>query len=266
MHWTYASVRCILEEGVGCVILRQYLYTRPVVAASYLVGCAGRGVAAVIDPVEAPVAYLREAGDLAVRLEYVIDTHVHADHFSTGRALAEAAGCPYLLHADTPAAFPFRGVADGEELPLGNVTLRVLHTPGHTPEHVCILVTDRTRGPEPWLLCTGHTLMVGDVGRTELAGDLEAGADQLYASLQRLLALPDHLVILPGAFSGSVCGRGLSGNPLSTLGFERRYNRGLQPRSRAEFIAFMKENVPPRPEGAEANRARNLGLPAGVPA
>lgn len=254
----------MMGAEVGPVILRQYLHTQPAVAASYLVGCGGCGVAALVDPVDAPRVYLERARELDLRLEYVLDTHVHADHVSTGRQLAAEADCPYLLHGAAEACFPFRGVGDGEDLPLGNVTLRVLHTPGHTPEHVCLVVTDRKRGPEPWFLLTGHTLMVGDVGRTELAGDLEAGAGQLHDSLQRLLALPDHLAVFPGAFSGSVCGRALSANPVSTLGFERRCNLGLAPRSRAEFIAFMKENLPPRPEAAEAIRACNLGQPSDV--
>jgi len=248
------------------VLLRQFLYTEPVVAISYLMGCGGCGVGAVVDPVAEPAVYLAEAERLGLKIALVTDTHVHADHVSTGRGLAAAAGCAYALHSGAGAAFPFRGLQDGEELPLGNVALRVLHTPGHTPEHISLLVTDRKRAPEPWFLLTGHTLMVGDVGRTELAGDLQTGAGQLYDSLQRLLDLPEHLGIYPGACAGSVCGRGLSGNPASTLGFERRHNPGLQPRSRAEFIAFMQENVPPRPEGAEATRARNLGLPGGVPA
>lgn len=246
------------------MILRQYLHTRPVVAASYLVGCAGCGVGAVVDPVEPAAVYLERAHELDLRIVYVLDTHVHADHRSTGRSLAGDAGCPYLLHTTAPATFPFQGVEDGEALPLGNVTLDVLYTPGHTPEHVCLLVTDRKRGMTPWFLLTGHTLMVGDVGRTELAGDLAHGAGQLHDSLQRLLTLPEHLTIFPGAFAGSVCGRGLSGNPVSTLGFERRHNAGLQIGTRDAFIAFMKENVPPPPEDAAAIRADNMGLPSHV--
>lgn len=242
------------------MILRQFLHTQPVVAASYLVGCGGQAVGAVIDPVDAPSMYLDTARVLGLRVACVVDTHIHADHVSTGRALAQAAGCDYLLHASAPAQFPFRRVGDEEMVRLGNVQLQVLHTPGHTLEHLCLLVMDRTRGQEPWLLLSGHTLMAGDVGRTELAGDPETGAGQLYDSLQRLSALPDHLLIYPGAFSGSVCGRRLSGHPASTLGFERRYNPGFRPRTRHEFIAFMMENVPPRPEGADAIRAHNLGL------
>jgi glyoxylase-like metal-dependent hydrolase (beta-lactamase superfamily II) len=241
------------------MILRQFLHTEPVVAASYLVGCGGHGVAAVIDPVSAPSAYLDAARALGLRVVCVADTHAHADHLSTGRDLARAAGCDYLLHASAPARFPFRRAEDGDTIALGNVELQVLHTPGHTPEHLCLLVTDRTRGADPWLLLTGHTLMVGDVGRVELASDLDTGAAALHDSLARLLTLPDHLLIYPGAFSGSVCGRGLSGHPVSTLGFERRYNPGLRPRTRAEFVAFLREDVPPRPENADAIRASNLG-------
>lgn len=189
----------------------------------------------------------------------VVDTRARADHLSTGRDLGRAACCDYLLHASAPARFPFRGAEDGETIALGNVQLQVFHTPGHTPEHLCLLATDRTRGADPWLLLTGHTLMVGDVGGVGLSSDLDTGAAALHDSLARLLTLPGHLLIYPGAFSGSVCGRGLSGHPVSTLGFERRYNPGLRPRTRAEFGAFMRENVPPRPENADAIRASNLG-------
>ena len=116
---------------------------------------------------------------------------------------------------------------DGDVLELGNVTVKVLHTPGHTPEHICLLVTDRTRAEEPWFVFTGHTLMVGDLGRTELATSAEDGARDLFGSVQRLKALPDYLEIFPGAYSGSVCGRSLSGKPTSTIGFEKRHNKAF---------------------------------------
>jgi len=151
-------------------------------------------------------------------------------------------------------------VEDGDVLLLGNVDARVLHVPGHTPEHLALVVTDRTRGPEPWFVLTGHTLMVGDMGRTELASSAEAGARALFRSAERLRTLPDHLEILPGAFAGSVCGRGLSGKPTSTIGFERRFNRAFSLADEESFVRLMLQEIPPRPERAQEIRAANLGL------
>jgi glyoxylase-like metal-dependent hydrolase (beta-lactamase superfamily II) len=242
------------------MMLRQILHSDPAIAASYLVGCGGKSACAVVDPVDAPERYLEMAAGLGMAIRYVIDTHVHADHHSTGRALAEAAAAPYVLHESVAAAFGFHGVADGDALELGNVRLDVLHLPGHTPEHLGLVVTDRTRGAEPWLALTGHTLMVGDMGRTELASSAEDGARALFASAQRLRGLPDHLTILPGAFAGSVCGRALSGAPVSTLGFERRFNRSFSIEDEAAFVAAMTRDIPPPPPNAAAIRAANLGL------
>ena len=143
------------------------------------------------------------------------------------------------------------------------MVLDVLHTPGHTPEHISLLVTDRTRAPEPWCVLTGHTLMVGDVGRTELASDAASGARTLFESLNRLRALPEHLEVLPGAVAGSVCGRGLSGKPLSTIGFERRYNAAFAIADAERFVAVMLENIPAAPPEAAELRAANAGLPSG---
>jgi glyoxylase-like metal-dependent hydrolase (beta-lactamase superfamily II) len=240
------------------MIVRRFLHRDPV-AISYLLGCVGQGASAVVDPLFPIESYLRAAEAERTPIRFVIDTHLHADHLSAGRALAAAVGADYVLHEGAAAAFAFRAARDGETLALGNVALSVLYTPGHTPEHLCLLVADRTRAPEPWLLLTGHTLMVGDVGRTELATDAEAGARALFASLARLKALPDHLEVLPGAFAGSVCGRGLSGNPSSTLGFERRFNAAFATAEEDRFVAFMLANIPPPPPEAAAIRARNAG-------
>jgi hydroxyacylglutathione hydrolase len=136
------------------MIVRQFLHHEPV-GISYLIGCA-------------------------------IDTHLHADHLSGGRELARLTGAEYVLAERADVAFPFKAVRDGDELPLGNVTARILHTPGHTPEHICLLVSDRTRADEPWFVLTGHTLMVGDLGRTELATSAEQGARDLFRSARRL--------------------------------------------------------------------------------
>ena len=185
------------------MILRQFLHAEPV-GVSYLFGCGGKAAGAVVDPVVDIARYVDAARETGMRIRYVLDTHIHADHLSSGRALAEAAGADYVLFAEAPAAAPFRPVRDGDRLELGNVSVQTLHTPGHTPEHICLLVTDRTRAQEPWLIITGHTLMVGDVGRTELVSSAEQGARDLFRSLDRLKALPDYLEVLPGALAGSV--------------------------------------------------------------
>ena len=211
------------------------------------------------DPIDDPDLYIRVAQENSLKIRYVIDTHLHADHVSGGRRLAEISGAEYVLHDNADAQYPFCHLRDGEVLDLGNVKIQVLHTPGHTPEHISLLVTDKTRGPEPWFLLTGHTLMVGDVGRTELATEPEIGARQLFGTIQRLKELPDYLEILPGAYAGSVCGRALSGKAVSTIGFERRFNRAFQIKSVEQFVAFMLESIPAPPPNAAAVRARNQG-------
>jgi glyoxylase-like metal-dependent hydrolase (beta-lactamase superfamily II) len=240
------------------MILRQFLHADPV-AASYLIGCGGRAAAAVVDPLGDLAPYRKAAEATGMRIRYVIDTHVHADHVSAGRALAEAAGAEYVLFAQAPVNFPFRGVRDGEVLELGNVAIEVLHTPGHTPEHISLLVTDRTRADAPWFALTGHTLMVGDLGRTELATSAEEGARALFRSVQRLKVLPDYLEILPGAYSGSVCGRSLSGKPMSTIGFEKRFNKAFGIEDERDFVRAMLADIPPPPPQAAEIRALNSG-------
>ncbi|WP_424361409.1 MBL fold metallo-hydrolase [Methylocystis parvus] len=241
------------------MILRQFLHASPV-AASYLFGCGGRAAGAVVDPVGDIASYLKTAEETGMRIRYVIDTHLHADHVSAGRALAEASGAPYALFAEAKVSFPFHGVGDGDVLELGNVTISVLHTPGHTPEHISLLVTDRTRADEPWFVLTGHTLMVGDLGRTELVAHAEEGARVLFRSVQRLKALPDYVEILPGAYSGSVCGRSLSGKPSSTIGFEKRHNKAFRVEDEEAFVRAMVADIPPPPAHAAEIRAVNSGL------
>jgi hydroxyacylglutathione hydrolase len=240
------------------VILRQFLHTDPV-AISYLFGCGGKACGAVVDPVGDVVHYLDAARATGMNILYVIDTHTHADHLSAGRPLAEAADAEYVLFSEAEVRSRFRAVRDGDVLPLGNVTVEVLHTRGHTPEHTCLLVTDRTRAEEPWLVLTGHTLMAGDVGRTELATNAEEGARILFRSLKRLKTLPDYVEVLPGAYSGSVCDRGLSGKPASTIGFEKRHNLALRIADEQAFINSMLADIPPPPPRARELRANNAG-------
>lgn len=241
------------------MILRQFLDTEPTVVASYLLGCGGQGICAVVDPTEDIPRYQDAADSLGMRIAYVIDTHAHADHISGGRALAEATGATYVLHESAAPSYPFHAVREGDTLELGNVLLQVLHTPGHTPEHISLLVTDKRRAEEPWFVVTGHTLMVGDLGRTELASSPEEGARDLFHSAQRLKTLPDHIEVLPGAFAGSVCGRALSGKPTSTIGFERRFNTAFGIEDEEVFVRFMLADIPPRPPQAEEIRRKNLG-------
>jgi len=243
------------------VILRQFLHTDPV-GISYLFGCGGQAAGAVVDPVGDPQFYLAAAESAGLRLRFVLDTHVHADHVSSACALAEASGAEYALSAEARTAFDFMGVRDGEVLSLGNVAATVLHTPGHTPEHISILVSDRTRSEDPWFVLTGHTLMAGDLGRTELAASAEDGARDLFRSARRLSALPDHLEVLPGAYAGSVCGRRLSGKPWSTIGFEKRHNQAFRIDDEDEFVRFMLAGIPPPPPEAAALRAINSGVTA----
>lgn len=243
------------------MILRQFLHADPV-GASYLFGCAGKASAAVVDPIGDIRPYRRVAETTGMRIRYVIDTHLHADHVSSGRQLAELTGADYVLFEGAKVTFPFRGVRDGEELELGNVSIEVLHTPGHTPEHISMLVTDHTRSDEPWFVLTGHTLMVGDLGRTELATSAEEGALALFESVQRLKSLPDYLEVLPGAFSGSVCGRTLSGKPVSTIGFEKRYNKAFRIEDARDFVRMMVADIPPQPPHAAHLRAINSGMAA----
>ena len=243
------------------MILRQFLHSDPV-GISYLFGCGGKATGAVVDPVGDIQPYLQAADNAGMRIHYVIDTHVHADHLSAGRELAAAAGAEYVLSTAAGVSFPHKGVRDGDVLPLGNVSATVLHTPGHTPEHICILVTDRTRANEPWFVFTGHTLMVGDLGRTELAASAEEGARQLFKSVRRLKELPDYVEVLPGAYAGSVCGRRLSGKPSSAIGFEKRHNQAFAIEDEAEFVRFMVAEIPPAPPEAARIRAANSGTAA----
>ena len=247
------------------MLFRQYLDKEPVIAVSYLFGCPTKGIGAVVDPIGDNGRYLKESDEGNVPIRYVIDTHMHADHISSGRELAAAAGAEYVLFAGTETSLSFKGVEDGEILHMGNTEVEVLHTPGHTPEHISLVVTDHARAGEPWLVLTGHTLMVSDMVRTELAVSAEEGARALFESAEKLRSLPDHIGVFPGAFSGSVCGRGLSGNPSSTIGFERRHNRAFAIENEDEFIKFMLEEIPVPPVDAARIRATNLGLePAGV--
>lgn len=244
------------------MLFRQYLHHDPVVAISYFFGCGSQSQGIIVDPVEESVDfYIEESRRLNMDIRFVIDTHLHADHISGARLLAEKTGAAYILHQSANTAFPFQAARDGEKIVAGNSVIQILHTPGHTPEHISLVVSDLARGEDPWFIVTGHTLMVGDVGRTELASATEEGAAQLYDSLfHKILVLPDELEVYPGAYSGSVCGRSLSGKPSSTIGFEKKSNKALRIKEREPFIAFMSANIPEPPAGFQEIRAYNSGF------
>ncbi len=220
--------------------------------ASYLFGCGGQGLACVVDPLEADVdAYVAFAEAKGMRIRHVFETHVHADHRSGGRALVARTGARYGLHRSADVAFPFDPLDDGQTIELGNTVVRVLHTPGHTPESISLVVSDLRRGPEPWFVNTGDTLFVGAVGRPDLPGHERENAASLHHSVHvRLLELPDDVEIYPAHFAGSACGAGLSGKPSSTVAFEKRWNV-LLALSEAAFVDEVVGNTPPKP--AEMN-------------
>lgn len=231
---------------------------------SYLFGCGGKGRAVAVDVVSGDEDwFVAQAEAQQVTITHVIETHVHADHYSGGRALAERLGAQYCLHASAQVRFPFHALADGDLIEVGNVGVRVLHTPGHTEDSICLLVTDRRRGDEPWFVPTGDTLFVGAVGRPDLAGREVEMAGRLFDSLhQKLLVLPDETEIFPAHQAGSLCGAGLSGKPCSTLGFERRFNPLLAETDRDAFIRALTAEIPPRPVEMDRIVAANTGAAA----
>lgn len=226
------------------MIFRPYHYFDTGCAA-YLFGCGGRGKCAVVDAHEADVdAYIAFARSKGMHITHVIDSHVHADHRSGGPTLAAKVGAPYCLHESADVALAFEPLHDGQVVQLGNTHVEVRHTPGHTPESISLVVTDRRRSEDPWFVLTGDTLFVGAVGRPDLPGRARENAGQLYDSLhEKLLTLPGDVEVYPGHFAGSTCGAGMSGKPSSTIMFEKRWNPLLS-KSREEFIDALSEVLP----------------------
>ena len=236
--------------------------------ASYLLGCPTHGRFAVVDPhADLVHEYVALAEAQGVPIVAVFETHVQADHVSGLPELVRRTGATAYLPAGAGVEFEHHALADGEVLQLGNTEVRALATPGHALAHHAYLVTDHTRGEEPWLVLTGDALLVGDAGRPDLHAHGEDTPEEmartLYRSLaERLLALPDHVLVFPSHYSGSVCGRGLSSNPVSTIGFERRHSAALRLESEDAFVQALLADIPPAPERqAEILAANRSGRP-----
>ena len=237
--------RQFVDEDLGC--------------ASYLVGDEEAGVAVVVDPAFAIEPYVAAAARHGVRVTHVLETHTHADHVSGHGRLAREHGVEVAVHPAAAPEFPFRPLEDGLCIDAGTVTLTVLHTPGHRPEHCCFAVADRSRSDEPWLVLTGDSLFVGEAARPDLAVEPRAGSAQLFESLRRLTALPDGVEVFPGHVAGSMCGTGMSSKPSSTLGFERRFNPMLQLHDLDDFVAVSTAAAGLKPPNVEHIVALNRG-------
>jgi glyoxylase-like metal-dependent hydrolase (beta-lactamase superfamily II) len=218
---------------------------------------------AVVDPHDDMVdTYVALANAQGARISAVLETHVQADHPSGMAALVERTGATAYMPAGAGVEFDCRELADGGVVRVGNTELEAIATPGHAAAHHAYLVTDHARADDPWMVLSGDALLVGDAGRPDLHADGDRSAEEmagaLYRSLtERLLSLPDHLLLYPAHYSGSVCGRGLSGNPASTIGYERRHNAALQLSSEEEFVAALTRDLPPEPERQAAIVAAN---------
>jgi glyoxylase-like metal-dependent hydrolase (beta-lactamase superfamily II) len=240
--------------------------------ASYLLGCVRAKEGIVVDPIADLGAdfYLMEAADRGLAIVHVLETHIHADYASCARGLAEASGADHHLFHSAPVRYSFAPLRDREILDIGKVQVQVMATPGHTPEHVSYLVTDRARSEEPWFVLTGDSLFVGDVGRLDLLlGDQAVDvideterARLQYQSIRNVLfSLPDHVEVYPGHYGGSACGGvNMSGKVSSTIYFEKKYNLAMQQPDEAAFARFVRENVRPFPENYARLKSYNLGL------
>ena len=232
----------ILNEDCGC--------------SSYVVASRASRECAIVDAGLEIQPYLDVMQDRGLTLRYIVDTHLHADHVSGSRRLSGETGVPVSLHQSADVLFPFEPLHDGQKLGLGPVVLEVMHTPGHRPESVSLLITNPPRSPLPSMVLTGDCLFVGDVGRPDFGGPDAAG--QQYESSRRLLGLEDYVEVFPAHFEGS-CGRGMCGRPSSTIGFERRFNPMLQLPTKDEFVRELISSRPPKPLNMDAIIATNRG-------
>lgn len=235
--------------------------------ASYLIGSDGE--AAVVDPQRDVDEYIAEAEAQGLKIKYVIETHLHADFVSGHQELADRTGAEIVFGEKANASFEHRAVREGEEIKLGKVRLRFIETPGHTPEGICVLVTDTEVSDQPQKILTGDTLFIGDVGRPDLAGGKgytpQMMAEMMYDSLHgKILKLPDEVEVYPAHGAGSMCGRNMSKETSSTIGEQRKFNYALKPMTKEQFVSLMTADLPEAPayfpRDAEINRSGARGL------
>ena len=255
------------------MIFKQFR-CEPLAQASYLLGCVRSEEAFVVDPIAnlGPDFYVLEAADLGLKITGVLETHVHADYVSCARALAALCECPHFLGdaALDFVGYGFTPVVDGQVLGLGHVEVKVIATPGHTPEHMAYLITDRARGADPWCLLTGDSLFVGDVGRPDLIADENGSgtmdqtqrAEAQWRSIhEKLFTLPEHVEVYPSHYGGSTCGGvNMSGKASSTIWFEKRHNLALAQDGAQAFATFVRETARPFPDDYTRRKSINLGL------
>jgi hydroxyacylglutathione hydrolase len=237
----FVHFRQFVDDDLGC--------------ASYLVADPEAGEAVVVDPTYSIERYVEAAEDANVRIVRVLETHTHADHVSGHGRLALEHGIPVSIHPAAAPEYAHDTLEDGEAVAVGRCTLRCLHTPGHRPEHCCLLVGDRT-------LLTGDSLFVGDAARPDLPAEARSGAQELFRSLHRLLELPDDVAVYPGHLAGSLCGTGMSADPSSTIGAERRTNAALAHGEAIDFVNASAGNATPRPPTAASGSVRGRRSPS----
>ncbi len=242
--------RQFVDDDLGC--------------ASYLIGDESVGEAVIIDPAYEIEPYLEEAERRGARIVRTLETHTHADHVSGHGRLALQHDVPVSIHPAGEPQYAFDQLDDGQEVAVGEVVIRVLHTPGHRPEHCCFAVIDRSRGHEPWLVITGDSLLVGSAARPDLAVDAAEGARDLHRSLRSLFDLPDGVEVYPGHVAGSLCGTQMSSKASTTIGFERRFNRAALT-AEDEFVAESSASSAPRPPNMDRIVSLNRGPFLGPP-
>ncbi len=232
---------------------------------SFLVGDELSGKAAVIDPLEAigEDRYLMEARNWGLKINFTIETHIHADHVSIGGPLSSKLGIPRLIGDNSEVDSPFEPVSDGQVISLGSVELKLITTPGHTLESISVIITETMRSKEPQILLSGDSLFVGDVGRPDLAAgenlSIEEATGNLFRSLQKVMELPDYVELFPSHYGASKCGSiFMSKRQSSTIGYERNFNRFLKAKTVEEFVKMQRGLIGPPPENSKVIRAKNI--------